>query len=282
MKKNIFAIFILISNFLIAQQYFNNKIEIMTLGVFHFNYPGLDVHKTIETDKIDVLMESMQKEMLLIAEQVSEFKPTHIAIEVHSSKQTKIDSVYKAYLCGDFDLTRDEIHQLGFRLGKMLGHTKLYCIDEQGLYYPYLLEIFNDSLKLSVFEDFYENNPDSLINKTYRDLYKKQDLLFKEEGLKACIRYLNNPELILLKQGAYLTGVFKYSSDENKYAGADFETCRWYNRNLRIFSNIQQITNNPEHRILLIIGAGHLGVLNPLFEASPEYELISPLNYINQ
>ncbi|OFX89524.1 MAG: hypothetical protein A2W99_14450 [Bacteroidetes bacterium GWF2_33_16] len=280
--KGIITLFLLIilTLNLYAQHLPKEQIQIMTLGVFHFNYPGLDAYKTEDKDKIDVLSDANQVEIQKLVDDLAEFNPTHILVERQPSYQKGIDSLYNEYINDNLVLKRGEIYQIGFRLAKKLDHKKLWCVDDMGTFYPHILEIFNDSIKLSAFEGFYETNPDSLINNFYTNLYKKQDIIFKEEGLNACIQYLNNPELILLKQGAYLTGVFKYSTDENKYAGADFETCRWYNRNLHIFRNVQDITNNPEHRILLIIGAGHLGVLNPLFEASPEYEFVSPINYI--
>ncbi len=44
--------------------------------------------------------------------------------------------------------------------------------------------------------------------------------------------------------------------------------------NSRIFANVQRITEGPQDRILLIIGAGHLGLLRHAFETSPEYQLV--------
>ncbi|MCS3161177.1 DUF5694 domain-containing protein [Bacteroides faecis] len=40
--------------------------------------------------------------------------------------------------------------------------------------------------------------------------------------------------------GNYLIGHFKYESDKGDYTGTDFESGRWFNRNLRIFRNIQR------------------------------------------
>ena len=48
----------------------------------------------------------------------------------------------------------------------------------------------------------------------------------------------------------------------------------WYNRNLRIFRNIQQLANKGHQRILALFGAGHVQILNRLAESSPEFERI--------
>jgi pheromone shutdown protein TraB len=48
----------------------------------------------------------------------------------------------------------------------------------------------------------------------------------------------------------------------------------WYNRNLRIFRKLQQITEDAKDRILVVIGNGHAEVLRQLIESSPEYDFI--------
>lgn len=80
--------------------------------------------------------------------------------------------------------------------------------------------------------------------------------------------------------GNYLLGHFKYESQPYDYTGVDFETGRWFNRNLRIFRNIQWINTKSSDRILIIFGAGHMNVLNYLFECSPEYFLEHTYKYL--
>lgn len=47
-----------------ASEFFDiPKTQVLTVGTFHFDYPGLDALKTEEKDKVDVLSESRQKEM---------------------------------------------------------------------------------------------------------------------------------------------------------------------------------------------------------------------------
>ena len=53
----------------------------------------------------------------------------------------------------------------------------------------------------------------------------------------------------------------------------DMQTA-WYNRNLRIFQNLQRITEGPGERILLVIGAGHVPIIRHAVISSPEYELV--------
>ena len=45
------------------------------------------------------------------------------------------------------------------------------------------------------------------------------------------------------------------AGEGGQYPGVDSKTA-WYNRNLRIFANLQRLTEQPGERILLVIGAG--------------------------
>jgi len=49
---------------------------------------------------------------------------------------------------------------------------------------------------------------------------------------------------------------------------------------LRIFANLQRITQSAEERILLIIGRGHLAILRHCVLASPEYDLVEVHEYL--
>lgn len=80
--------------------------------------------------------------------------------------------------------------------------------------------------------------------------------------------------------GNYLIKHFKYESVKGNYTGTDFESGRWFNRNLRILRNIQRIPDTAGKRILVIFGAGHLNILNYLFECSPEYKLLNINDYL--
>jgi hypothetical protein len=56
------------------------------------------------------------------------------------------------------------------------------------------------------------------------------------------------------------------------YLGPDDAT-EWYNRNLRIYSNLQHLAESPTDRVLMIIGAGHLPILRFIAQSSPELRL---------
>lgn len=110
-------------------------------------------------------------------------------------------------------------------------------------------------------------------------LYISKTSPYSSKGILPQLIHLNDPEHIKKDLGNYLIGHFKYESDKGDYTGTDFESGRWFNRNLRIFRNIQR-TPKSARRILVIFGAAHMNLLNYLFECSPEYKLLDVNDYL--
>lgn len=248
--------------------------KIMTLGVFHFAFPNLDVVKTSENDKISVLDEPYFSEILSISNAISDYKPTIIAIEVSPDKQSIIDSLYGLYLNNQFALEKGEIYQLGFRIGKKLNLPTIHCVNDWGRHYDNIEELFNDSIRLLKLEDYYSDSPDSI----YGISGASKKVLSIIDELKRA----NDPVVIKDRLSVYLLTPFKFEEQPGDFTGVDFETGRWFNRNLRILRNIQRIPHTSDDRILLIIGSEHLNLLNWFFDASREFELVSPLPYLEQ
>ena len=120
----------------------------------------------------------------------------------------------------------------------------------------------------------FSKNPDSLL------MYSKEDV-YQSKGILAQLKASNNMQHHEKNLGNYLISIFKFETKEYPYYGADFTTGWWFNRNLRIFRNIQRINATPEDRILVIYGSGHMNLLNIFFEASPEYQLLKINDYLN-
>jgi hypothetical protein len=104
--------------------------------------------------------------------------------------------------------------------------------------------------------------------------------VFKTKGIREELLQKNNIDNIKADLGTYLLGIFKYETKDNELFGPDFVTGWWFNRNLRIFRNIQKINATPTDRILVIFGAGHMNLLNSFFDASPEYKLLKVNDYL--
>lgn len=252
------------------------EVEVLSLGTFHFAFHNADVIKTDKANQIDVLNNQYQSEIEEIVKRLAKFKPTHIAIEIDPAKQIRTDSLYKEYLEGNYHLKRSETEQLGFRLAKQLGHEKLFCVNAWGTYPENIERVLNgsDSVANQKFMDCFYNNPDSSI-------FYSREPVFKTQGILEELKQLNTEENLKKELGNYLTSVFKYETKDDGFFGVDFTTTWWFNRNLRIFRNIQRIGTKPGDKILVIFGYSHMNILNPLFEASPEFKLVSANEFLN-
>ncbi len=104
-------------------------------------------------------------------------------------------------------------------------------------------------------------------------LYEWEDQRKTEQTIREHLLYLNSGERIRAGYGHYFVDFFKIRQGD-EYPGADVLSGWWYHRNLRIFTNILELIDSPEERILLIIGAGHLPILRHVALASPEVELV--------
>lgn len=241
------------------------KAKVLVVGTFHFDYPGLDAQKTGENDKIDVLEEPKKSEITQLVEYVKQFNPNKIMIEA-TPKWNAIEKLEK-YKQGEYRDKRDERFQIAFRIAEELKQDKVYSIDAGS--FAEDLERLDSAYCQQLFEN-YDFESDDPIWEKYGEWYSYEDELPSKMNLLDYFKYINSEEYHRYDYGAYLIGDFKLDN----HRGADVLSIWWYNRNLRIFRNIQKMTDDYNDRILILIGNGHASVLRQLLESSPEYEFI--------
>ena len=241
------------------------KTNVLVVGTFHFDYPGLDVHKTNETDKIDVLKEPKKSEVTELVNYIKKFKPTKIAIE--ATPEWNATEKLRQYKNGKFQNERDERFQLALRIASEIKSDTVYSIDIQS--FDNELANLDTSYFNKLFKDFDFESSDPM-TKRYKEWYGYEDKLPSKTNLLNYFKRINSKEFHCYDYGGYLIGDFKLDATR----GADILSIWWYNRNLRIFRKLQEITQSPDDRILLIFGNGHAAVLRQLLESSPEYKFV--------
>ena len=244
------------------------KARLMMLGTFHFKDRGLDAYKPQHA--VDVLSPERQREVEALVQALAKFQPTRIAVERKALQQEALDAEFQEYVAGRLELTADEVHQVGFRLAKKLGHAKLYAVDADPnrMFFPLFENV--DEKQLATL--------DAPWPARFKQLYAHDDELKTRSSLLEHLGYVNSPERVRQGHGAYSIGLFKLDGEDG-YLGADLRAA-WYDRNLRIFRNLQRVASSPEERILLIIGAGHLPILQFVAGASPEFQLEEVRDYL--
>ncbi len=240
-------------------------VKLLIVGTFHFSDPGLDSYRP--KHDVDVLSPKRQSELAGLLERLASFRPNKIAVEWPYSKQASLDQRYTAYRTGSLELSPDEIDQIAFRLAARLGHARLYAVDAKRRFY----EPWIDPDEYAI-----AHGQEDWLAPGVWDLYERQhtfeDALKTRQTLIEHLLYLNTEERALRSHGQYLIGNFAVGSGED-YPGVDSKTA-WYNRNLKIFANIQRTADLEGDRILLLIGSGHLAILRHAAQASPQFELV--------
>lgn len=240
--------------------------KIFLVGTFHFEYYNTDAIKIDKENQVDILSEKKQKEIKQLLDYISLFKPTKILIE--ALPRWNAMKKFRDYRDNNKPLGKDERMQIGFRLAKIFKLDTLYSIDAGSItddlvkskdsvtIGPYFGELFKDY-------EFKSNEN----YKKYNDYDAKLSVTLP---LIDYFSFMNSPKTLLRDYGSYLVGDFKLG----EFRGADVLAVDWYDRNLRIFRNIQRIATSPNDRVLVLFGSGHIAILDQLLKASPEYDYI--------
>jgi hypothetical protein len=230
--------------------------EVLVLGTYHMGNPGLDIFN-MEAD--DVLAPKRQREIRELLDVLSRFRPTEIALEAEPDSR-KIKQ-YKEYLVGKYELGRDERDQIGFRLAEELGHPQVYGIDADGSFpFPAVQDYAKAHGR--------EKELESLMARTGREVQKQDEYLKSHTILEMLLR-MNSQEYV--RGGISLYALFAHFGEEYNYAGARLLT-EWYRRNMWIHTHLINITE-PGDRVLVIFGAGHLGLLQRAVQDDPTLKL---------
>jgi len=222
---------------LVAQE--AERPSLLVVGSAHFRNPGRDL---VTVDIEDIMSPSRQDEIESFVELLARYNPTHIAVEFPASAQAQVDAAYSSYVTGDIELRPIEAHQIGYRLGKLSGHTRVYAVD------------WNDSPP---------GDPEDYDWVTFG----------QSNGYRDEIAALSDPSnlpdfndmsgqtisewLIRINQPATLRAMHKVYfdialiSEEDNQPGPNW-VGSWYARNLKIFRNLVQIASDPSDRILAV------------------------------
>ncbi len=240
--------------------------KIFLVGTFHFEYYNKDANKVDKQKQVDILSDEKQKELNQLLDYIAKFKPTKICIEAPE----KWDAMgkYKSYKLGKTPLGKDEIQQIAFRLMERFKLDTVYSVDAKAVYED-LMESKDSTIINPYFERIFKNYTFKS-NPNYKKWIEYETEMNLKTPLLEYFRYFNSEKRFLRDYGFYLTEDFK----NGKYEGADALATYWYDRNLRIFRNIQRITTAPNDRILVLFGAGHISILDQLLKCSTEYDYI--------
>jgi hypothetical protein len=235
--------------------------KIMIVGLFHMSGTTHDLHNETVPD---VLQPKQQTEISRITNALARFRPTAIAVEWDAPY---VAGLYPKYLSGEMKPSRNEVVQLGFRLGKMLGKP-VYGIDADG---DFLWQPFKAYAEAHGYRQLLADE-DAL---TIGDVAAVQRLI-DTKGLAPALRYLNDSARTRSANGWY-RNLLRVGEGRDEPA-VDLLT-GWYRRNFQICANLIRIAR-PGDRIIVLFGSGHAFLLRQCVAETPGMTLVETNAYL--
>ena len=265
------------------------KIQIVLFGTFHYG-------ATSDTNKqeFDALAANRQAEIKQVDEILAKYNPDKIFVEHEPDQQAKWDKIYEDYKKGieptGNDL-RNEIFQIGIKTAKLNNKPKgVICVDYQvPTDFAAALKNAKDDVERGYIKQVQaietapepKNTNEKFLFLPFQASKDFKVLKLPETNLRDYYLWLNSPEAIVRSHylnDHYLALAF---GEKENYMGAEYETI-WYNRNLKILTNILRNASLEDNRYLLIIGAGHIKTLRDFFEGNPYFEVVSVENILKK
>ncbi|WP_190808384.1 DUF5694 domain-containing protein [Flagellimonas sp. S3867] len=244
----------------------SDKIKVLNFATFHMN-------TTSDAASIEFDAESQknQQDAEEIATIISRFKPTVICVEVPISENEELNKEYDQYLNNPKQTSTyyGEVGLVAFEVGRINDIDKLYGIDHRMEYnYNINTELINaiDSVTYNEFQ----SDPFKAI----------PGLNIFEEGLslKEKLFRMNHPKFLdfLITANA---DILTYVGTKNSFEGAD-EAAKYYQRNLRIYSNLNRLPLTKKDRVFILSGGSHTAFLNEFMKRSLKYEVVNTFDYL--
>lgn len=244
---------------------FDQTIKVLNFGTFHMGYT--DDANSVDFDENDA---KNKADVHQIAQLLAEFKPTVIIVETPPSYNPTLQKAYQAYLENPKMTIKDpnEIELLAFELGRLANTKQIFGIDHKmGYNYGIGYQLAGTKVNDKTYESY-------MALASAEEKKVNFDLLPVWEQLKMT----NHPQYLdfLINVNA---DMLTYVSTKENFEGAD-EAAKFYHRNLRMYSNLNQIDLQPTDRVFILMGAAHTAFFNDFMKRSPKYELVNPLTYL--
>jgi hypothetical protein len=260
------------------------KIQVLVVGAEHLSQL---YNKQPESD---VFSPKKQAELAQVLQQLARFRPDAIMLEREPKEQGQLDSLYTLYQRGSLQLNtlptgRSESYQLGFALARQLGLPSPKAVDYYAATSQSLLSTgtnigaYTQDLKLL---QTTARPLRRLVQHDSLSLYEYLALINQPAIINLVHRVqFNTPAQVM--HGSFAangTNTVDLGRVDTTYIGAHFITL-FYNRNLKIYSNILRAQRQSQaRRVLILFGAAHVGVLEELLGVNPAYQVVHASAYL--
>lgn len=231
------------------------KGKVLLLGMFHFENPGLDA---VKYTTIDVMQAKSQRYLEALSKRLAGFRPTRILLEYPEESEAAIQQRYTGYLAGHYELGRNEIYQLGFRIARLAGHKRVYGFDRQA---P------ADESKLWDYLHSHAPEKEAQFMAMIAKLSARLEHEHRTLSLRQLLEQTNAESEDRANKGFYML-LNDVGADEGQFHGAD-ASANWWHRNFRMYAVVQSHAKAGE-RVLVIGGSGHVAILRDLLRSDAQ------------
>ncbi|NOS90282.1 MAG: hypothetical protein HOP30_00015 [Cyclobacteriaceae bacterium] len=243
--------------------------QILLVGTFHFNNPGLDA---VKTNTFDINSPVAQKDIESMCNQFTSFKPDKIFVEWPLEEQAKLDTLYQIYLAEKYEkyisqlyskpsqlnfYRNNEIFRVAFKVAKKAGLRQVLAFDFTRTSFPF------DSA-FSAMKKANQTRLLGLIDNDFKMMAETVNQKMETMRIPDILIDLNKPENLRMDKAWYIKRMNRAGA-LSQYAGA-FLTAEWYRRNLYMYSIIQKQVTDSDHRIMVLAGSGHAAMLKEFVE----------------
>ena len=226
-----------------------------------------DAHST----EFDEENQQNQADAQAIAKRLAAFNPTIVCVEIPWERNDELASQYEAYLAGPTEpsIYYGEVGLVAFEIARLKSLPRLHGIDHKLSYnYRIASEIENaiDPVTLAGFEnDPFQLWPELRVDEAELSLLEK-------------LRLYNTPAFLdfLIAVNADMLAL---AGTKTGFEGAD-EAAKYYQRNLRIYSNLNRIPMTKSDRVLIISGGSHTAFLRGFLQRCPKFERANTADYL--
>lgn len=244
----------------------SEKTQVLNFGTFHFGYTPDAT--TVEFDEHN---DENRRQAHEIAIKIAEFKPTIILVECEPKLNEEIANLYSKYLENPKMKLENptEVELLAFEIGRLSATEKIYGIDHQMAYNYNIGEHIDNSVD-KIWYDSYFTDP----NKFYPEVNVNLEDLSLFEKLKVM-----NKNIYLDWMIAENADMLTHAGTDDNFEGAD-EAAKYYQRNLRMYTEMNRLDIKPTDRVFILMGASHTAFFRDFISRSPKYEMVNTFDYL--
>ena len=240
--------------------------QVMLLGVFHFSNPGRDV---VKTDQIDVMTDENQAYLEALSDKLSKYNPTVVLLEFSPEREPEMQERFRQYVDGRYQLSSNEVYQLGFRIAARSEADTIHGFDETNIHWQ--------AQPLFEYLESNDANPNARLSALIEELTLADQKAHASLSLQELLVRSNDADRDARNRAIYL--LTNHVGENDNFVGAD-ATASWWHRNFRMYALVQRYAQ-PGERVLVMGGQGHIAILRQLLSDDREREAIDVRPYLN-